>query len=231
MPKVNNLRILVADDRTLFRVGLKHLLGQFAKAVTVFEADDGERVLSMLSQGDPVDLVLIDPRIRGIDGFAGLERLRARARGVPILVVSFAEGAADVRAALAAGAAGYLPKTASPEALFDAVRLVLSGGIYLPVGVLAGVPRRHLAGGNQADYAADNIVGPLLTARQRDVLALLAEGMSNKEIANVLGLAAGTVKIHVAKIFKALNVGSRTRAIVAARELARTRTAVAAGEG
>ena len=131
------------------------------------------------------------------------------------------ERSEDVRQSIEAGAVGYIPKSSDPEILVNALKLVLSGGVYLPPNVLGSVDPAIGA----AEVIGDELQGEptddqfaRLTPRQREVLALMAQGKSNKEIAKELGLAAGTVKIHVSSIFKALKVSNRTRAVIAARE-------------
>ena len=216
-----NLRLLVVDDHPLFRVGLWHLLNQLADELQMVEASDVSQALEHLSQDEPYDLVLVDLLMPGMKGFDSLKRICQATPGSPVVVVSVKERAEDVRQAIEAGAMGYIPKSSSPEVLVHALELVLSGGVYLPP---------HLLGASEAavsDWTADKSREPMpakgalarLTPRQRQVLALLAEGKPNKAIASELGLAAGTVKIHVSSIFKALNVNNRTLAVIAANEL------------
>ncbi len=217
----SHLKLLVADDHPLFRAGLKHLLDRLADRVEIVEAGSADQAFEHLAAGDDFDLVLMDLIMPGMSGYESLRQICDRVPGTPVVVVSVKEGADDVRLAIDAGATGYIPKSSSPEVLINALKLVFSGGVYLPPNLLS-------AASPDADWQAMSRVksfparGALarLTPRQREVLALMAEGKSNKEIAKELGLAAGTVKIHVSSIFKALNVNNRTLAVIAARESA-----------
>lgn len=212
------IRILVADDHPLIRAGIGHILGRLADDVVVTEAGNVEQSLSMLDS-DGFDLVLVDLMMPGMNGYEGLASIRARAGSAPVVVVSMKERSEDVRQSIEAGAVGYIPKSSEPEILINALKLVLSGGVYLPPNVLgaAETKERSLDDGRDISEPGDDQFARL-TPRQREVLALMAQGKSNKEIAMELGLAAGTVKIHVSSIFKALKVSNRTRAVIAARE-------------
>lgn len=209
------VNILVADDHALFRAGLRHLLAQYGADVRIEESFDYEGTLRGLAEHKDLDLLLLDLNMPGMNGFSGLEKLRAQAPDVPIIVVSVRERAEDVRNALSAGAMGYIPKSSTPEVMLSALQLVMSGGIYLPPNVLHGPSER---GADSRNNGETHLLSRL-TPRQRDVLHLLAQGKSNKEIADELGLAAGTVKIHISRILRAFDVQNRTQAVIAAANL------------
>ena len=209
------LRILVADDHALFRAGLRHLLKDSGGQPEIVEARDFQEAAQHLSQTEDFDLLLLDLNMPGMDGFTGLRQLCAQAPAVPIVVVSVRDRAEDVRKALAAGAMGYIPKSSTPEVMVSALQLVLSGGVYLPPNLLAD-PTTELEHDGTKDGDPQSELLNRLTPRQRDVLALLAEGKSNKEIADVLGLAPGTVKIHISRILRAFGVQNRTQAVITA---------------
>ncbi len=214
----SRLKLLVADDHPLFRAGLRHLLDRLADQVEIVEAGSADQAFEHLA-GDGFDLVLIDLIMPGMSGFESLRLICDQVPGTPVVVVSVKEGADDVRQAIDSGATGYIPKSSSPEVLVNALKLVFSGGVYLPPNLLSAAPpdADWQAVGRVKTFPARGALARL-TPRQREVLALMAEGKSNKEIAKELGLAAGTVKIHVSSIFKALNVNNRTLAVIAARE-------------
>ncbi len=216
-----DVNILVIDDHPLIRAGIGHLLGRLADDVSLTEAGDIGKALSILAEGPAFDLVLVDLMIPGMNGFEGLSQIRREAGSAAVVVVSMKERSEDVRQSIEAGAVGYIPKSSEPEILINALKLVLSGGVYLPPNVLGTVEpkmRRAEVGSNGGLGDSTDEQFARLTPRQREVLALMAQGKSNKEIAKELGLAAGTVKIHVSSIFKALKVSNRTRAVIAARE-------------
>ena len=207
------MKILVADDHALFRDGLRYLLGQLGEPVEVLEAKDGAAALELAGAHPELELVLLDLGMPGVDGLAGLRLLRARSPAVPVVILSGSEEPADVRQALDAGALGFIPKSSTSQVMLSALRLVLSGGMYLPPSYL------ERAQSVRVPLAASSLDSLGLTPRQLDVLRLLGQGHSNKEIARVLQLAEGTVKLHISAILRALGVDNRTRAVVAAARL------------
>lgn len=202
------MKILLADDHALFREGVKQLLTHLHTQVQVVEAANGAEVMRLAQAQPDFDLVLLDLAMPGIDGFAGLAAFRAHAPSVPVVVLSGSEDPADVRAALDGGAAGFIPKSSASEVILSALRLVLAGGVYTPPGLLNG----QNAMVSKSQLSA-------LTPRQREVLALLGQGKSNKEIGNAMGLSEATVKQHVSAILKTLHVANRMQAVIAGRRL------------
>ena len=154
------------------------------------------------------DLMLMDLHRPGADGIEGVRAVRERAPHVPLAIVSADEDAAAIRAMLALGVSGFIPKTDSPAVIEGAVRLILAGGVYVP-------PR--LVNGDGVAVPSSAAPSSGLTARQMDVVRLLARGLSNKAIARELGVSEGTVKVHLLAIFRALDVRNRTRAVLAAQ--------------
>lgn len=213
------MKILVADDHALIREAFRHLLLSLGEAVAVLEAGDSDGTLRMLEQHPDFDLLLLDLRLPGAGGLSTLERVRRDHPVLPVVVVSALDDAATVRAVLARGALGYIPKSSTSEVILGALRLVLSGGRYVPPEILAGE-----SGAAAAPSSREEVH---LTDRQREVLALMIQGKSNKVICRELGLAEATVKIHVTAILRALQVSSRAQAIVAANRLGLTPDALA----
>ncbi len=214
------LRIIVADEHPLIRIGLQEFLTRLSDEVEILEAKSLEDALETLDREGPFDLIITDLLVQAMKGFDGLRQLHQKAPDLPVVVLSVKDSAHDVRSAIEAGAMGFIPKTSSPEVMVNALKLVLSGGVYLPPNVLRGEPGRSaaaLGGEGSGEVALSH-----LTPRQREVLALLAQGKTNKQIANELGLAAGTVKVHMSRILKALNVNNRTQAVIAASQFAKT---------
>ncbi len=220
------MKILTVDDHALIRAGLSTILQELAEHVTVVEAADGAGAVSMLLEQKDIELVLLDVKLPDCDGLSLLCDLVARHPSLPIVVLSADSDAAAVTRAIDAGAAGFLPKSGLNLVLIPALRLVLAGGIYVPKEVLgygglrsraalAGQPEPALHPGS-ADDEAPGMPEPLtLTERQNEVLARLLQGKSNKQISRELDLAEATVKVHVRAILRALNVNSRTEAVVA----------------
>lgn len=206
------LRLLVIEDHALVREGLVRTLRKLGGEVVVAEAADCESGCALLGQGDDFDLVLLDLALPGVDGLTCLHLVRQRYPALPVVIVSAYDDTQTVKRALEAGAAGFVPKTCSGEGLLEALRKVLDGAIHVPEemapnnGAGLSVPRP------ETDVA---LAGVRLTGRQSDVLRLVVQGRSNREIAELLGLSEGTVKIHLTAIFRALGVTSRTQALLA----------------
>ena len=198
------MKVLIIDDHPVVRAGLAALLNSSDPHLRILQAPGCSAGLELAEQHPDLGLVFMDLRLPGEDGVSAIAEFRGRRPSLPLIVISSSESPDDVRAALAAGALGYVPKSAAPQTLFGAMKLVLSGEIYVPPFVLDAPP-----------------TGPAarLTARQRDVLALLSEGATNKAIARRLALSEKTVKIHVSAILRELGVANRTQAVHAARAL------------
>lgn len=207
------LKLLVIEDHALVREGLVQALRQLDANVSVMEAQDCDSGCAILGDADDFDLVLLDLALPGIDGLTCLGLLRQRFPALPVVIVSAYDDAHTVNRALTAGAAGFVPKAYSSDRLLDALRQVLDGTIFIPEQTLPASPGVGIAGPQMAGSVAPSEFG--LTDRQSDVLGLMVKGQSNREIAELLGLSEGTVKIHITAIFKALGVSSRTQALVA----------------
>lgn len=202
--------ILLADDHNLVREGLKPFLEKLADDARVVEASDMDEALSAASAADDLGLVILDLMMPGMDGLAGLERMRERHPGVPVVILSGHVNRADVLAAIDAGAQGYIPKTVSGAALVSALRLVLDGERYLPSVVLAE--------GDDAAVDAAPSVFASLSPRESEVLGHLVEGLTNKEIARKLDLQEITVKVHVRNVYRKIGAANRAQAVKIALE-------------
>ncbi|MBI2311969.1 MAG: response regulator transcription factor [Betaproteobacteria bacterium] len=218
------MKILVVDDHALVREGLRHALGRLGGEIEVIEARSGQEALDQAASHPEADLVLLDLHLPGADGFSILDRLRAGFPALPVIVLSGSGERSDMLGAIERGAMGFIPKSASSAVMLSAMRLVLSGGVYLPPEVLGPgtihggyVEHREPAPGRAAGRMSPADIG--LTGRQAQVLALMVEGKSNKIICRELGMAEGTVKIHVTAVLKALKVCNRTQAVIAAARL------------
>jgi DNA-binding NarL/FixJ family response regulator len=210
------LRIALADDQALVRKGLKALLTQPGIAVVV-EVANGEELLSALDT-IAVDVIVSDIRMPGTNGIDALRMLRARGRDTPCILLTTFDDDALFRAAVEAGANGFLLKDVSPEELKAAIERVARGESLLqPVTTTTLTPSIALVERPRADGSAD--APTELTERELSVLRLMAAGHSNKEIARSLDLATGTVKNYVSDILEKLQTGDRTRAVLKAIHL------------
>ena len=205
-------RFVIADDHPLFRGALREALsGLFADA-SVSEAGSFDDASALLEQVGEVDLVLLDLSMPGVRGFSGLMYLRAQYPSVPVVVVSANDDAAVIRRCMEFGASGFIPKTLGVEAMRDAIKRVLEGGVWTPPDVDL-TPRTDA---ETADLMARLLT---LTPQQTRVLMMLSEGLLNKQIAYNLSVSEATVKAHVSAILQKLGVESRTQAVIAAAKI------------
>jgi DNA-binding NarL/FixJ family response regulator len=210
------LKVLVVDDHPLIREALRQVLKALDQDIELVDAAGAQEAFKAAGQHDAFDLILLDLALPDADGFDVLRELRERHPSFPVVVLSASEQAQAVMRALDAGAMGFIPKTSSNELLLNALRLVLSGGVYLPAEVLRHAPMPVLSKPATAEVSYRDLG---LTQRQAQVLALLVQGKPNKIICRELNLAEGTVKIHVTAILKALGVINRTQAVIAVGRL------------
>jgi DNA-binding NarL/FixJ family response regulator len=209
--------VLVVDDQALFREALVTLLGARPEVEVVGEAGDGQQALDRAAARQP-DVVLMDLHMPVLDGIAATRRLRVEQPGVRVLALTTFDDDEDVFAALRAGALGYLLKDVSSDRLVEAVLSAARGESVLQPSVAAKVVARFA----QLDDAPRSRPQPLvvpLSDRELDVLRLLADGRSNREIATALFLAEGTVKNHVTNVLGKLGARDRTQAALRARAL------------
>lgn len=214
------MKILLVDDHHLIRDGMRPVLERLAadgsgEAIEVFEAETFEAAVDLATRHDDLDLVLLDLRLPGVTHFEALDGLRERFPALPVVLMSGDDDPDLVRGAIERGALGYIPKSSTSEVLLNAIRLVLSGGTYLPPEAIGRHSRAAPAAANPEEIAAR--LG--ITPRQADVLALLLAGKSNKVISRDLNLAESTVKNHIAAVFRALDVTTRVQAVLAAAKL------------
>ena len=210
------LSILVADDHSLMREGIKSALSELRSASRVHEAGNAQQVLEVMQNNAQLDLVILDLHMPGVDDLDLLKTLCNSYPAVPLVVLSADEHPQTMQRTIEHGAAGFIPKSAARNVMASALQLVLSGGVYIPAEMIDG-NRRYADASSGAGKPAP--ARPGFTGRQLDVLNLLGEGDSNKAIARKLGLSEHTVKIHVAAIFRILNVSNRTEAAMAFRKL------------
>jgi DNA-binding NarL/FixJ family response regulator len=205
------IRVLIVDDHSMVRAGLLQLLSSQPDIVVVGTAANGREAVEM-AKLDPPDVVLMDLVMPGMDGLAATTALVRLFPRLPIIVLSTFQDGDRVKQALAAGAVGYLLKDVEPEVLVAGIRSAIDGGAPLSPRVAAQLLR---------DSRADDTLARL-APRERQILGLIAEGNSNKQIARLLGITEATVKSHCGRLFQHLGVTDRTQAAVwATRHLPR----------
>ncbi len=216
------MNVLVIDDHVLVRDALRVVLTESLGEARVTEAPDWRHARLQLEKVQHFELILLDLGLPDRDGFEVLSELRESYPTVSVVVLSARHDRDSVARALDLGALGFIPKTATREVMLNALKLVISGGMYIPPEILdhqtpapAEPPLAVAAPPGHSAAAID--LG--LTERQLDVLALLMQGKSNKAICRALDLAEPTVKNHVSAIMRALKATNRTEAVIAARTL------------
>lgn len=210
------MKLLIVDDHGLVREGLKAILGQSDLQAQCLEAWDEVSIWHQITLHADIDLVLLDIQLPGLSGMELLKSIVKERPQLPIIMLSADHDADTVSQALQLGASGFMPKSSLNQVLISAIRLVVAGGVYIP-------PEALLKSNHQPTVAAPKPavgLGTLgLTNRQLDVLRLLLKGMSNKLISRQIDLAEATVKIHIRGILRALNVTTRTEALVKLTEM------------
>ncbi len=227
------MKVLLVDDHPLILSALRSVIAGLGDHVSVVGAASARDARDALKGNQDFDLVLLDLRLGDADGFDLLIEFRAAYPALPVVVVSASDRASDVIRSIDLGAMGFVPKRSSNETLFEALHMVMSGGIYVPqmnIGSERTPPRdgdaRRSPLGAIGSAASDgafqtqpSLASLGLTPRQTDVLALLLQGNPNKLIARELKLSVETVKDHVAAVLRALNVNSRTQAVLAVSQM------------
>ncbi|TAN63696.1 MAG: response regulator transcription factor [Magnetospirillum sp.] len=209
------MRVLLADDHALFREGVRMVLESLAEEpIETLEACDFTQALAHVRANPGIDIALVDLSMPGMDGFSAIGTIRRTAPDIYLVVVSASEDPQAVRRALDAGAHGYICKSAGSASMMKGIRSVLQGDTFVSpnIAVPDTLPQ------TQGEFDADRLRA-LLTPRQRDVLAMLRQGKSNKEIARDLNLAEITVKLHVTAILRSLSCENRTQAAILAAKM------------
>lgn len=195
------IRVLIVDDHPVVRAGLASMLGTQAELDLIGSAQSGEDALRLTEEREP-DVILLDLRMPAMSGVETLQALKATGRTARVIILTNYETDEDIYRAVQAGAQGYLLKDTSLREMLDAIRTVHAGKRYIP---------RHIA-----SRLAERMVRTDLTARELEILKLLARGPTNKQIGHTLGISDNTVRNHVLKIMEKLEVSDRTEAATTA---------------
>lgn len=217
------MKILIADDHELFLKGLEIILADFNPSAELIKAKNYTEMMDIVSKHQNFDLILTDLAMPGGVWIESLKKIHEQLPETPIIILSAVFEKEIVQKTLDLGASGYIPKTSSNAVILSAVNLVLSGGVYIPVELLKNIQDASFADLKKVEVIPNNLdfkeKVKTLSPRQLDVLKLIAEGKSNKQIAYELSLTEGTVKLHVTAILKTLNVYNRTGAVAQANSL------------
>ena len=226
------MKVLLVDDHSLFREGVSLFLQRLGEDIEFVHADNPTDACELAEQQGPFHLVLLDYSIPGVNDLDLYFAIRQRVSNTPIALLTGEINSNLIHRALQAGINGYITKNSPLEVMLSAVRLVLSGGLYIPAQILSDTQLRETSfvPGNQNPHGSQNPHGNndealakpssvSLTDRQQQVLEEMAKGLSNKEIARELAMSPSTVKVHVASILRELEVKNRTRAVTLAKEM------------
>ncbi len=207
---IDTVRVLICDDHALFRRGLLTVLEDADGIEVIAEAADGEQAVRLALELSP-DVIFMDVRMPRMDGIAATRAILEAHPGAQIVVLTVSDDEDVLLEAVKAGAAGYLLKEVSAGEITSAVRAVLAGQRLVPPGLAMKLVAELAGGERRAERAAE---GPKLTARELEVLKLVAQGLKNRDIALYLGISENTVKNHVRNILEKLRLHSRTQAVV-----------------
>ncbi len=218
------LTILIADDHSLVRDGLKIALDGLPTRCIPLEAASAAQVYEIMSAHPDIDLIILDLQLPDVSDLELLTELCNTRPDIPVAVVSSSEDCRIMQRAIEYGAAGYIPKSVAKGVLISAMQLILSGGVYIPSELFDSNETGPVTAGREGAAGGIHQRGAsarreIFTARQLDVLELMAGGHSNKSIASQLGLSEHTIKIHISAILRILDVSNRTEAAMACRKL------------
>ena len=217
-PRADRLRILLADDHHMVREALTPYVQRAGPGVSVLHAGSLAQAREQAQQNAPIDMIILDLKMPGMNGLSGLREMRAEFPKTPIVILSGSDDPGDVAESIRLGANGFIPKTMVGAALVNALKLVLDGERFFPSETFFGQFGQRGQAGHGPAVRGSEILAQL-TPRQSAVLAELVEGYSNKEIAKRLGIEEITVKVHLQRIFRRLAVANRTQAVRRAMEL------------
>lgn len=210
-------KVMVADGHWIVRMGLKEVFRQRDGDFQVVEAADCDGALNVASESSDLDLVLLDIRIPGGDGFEVLRSLKRDLPGVPVVIVSSSEDRSDILRAIDLGALGYIPKSADSRDFEKALDMVLAGEVSLPRRLLEKPVEVHSSARATAWSDAEQAqMEARLTNRQRQIYGLLSQGLTNADIAGRLGLSVNTVRVHIHGILQRLQLDNRMQVVLRA---------------
>jgi len=212
------LQVLLADDHALFRDGMRYVLQQLSDEVSILCAGDFTETLKLAEENPEIDLALVDLNMPGSDGVASIRIFHHRFPSIPLVVVSGSEQRAEIECVMEYGAMGFISKMTSGKMMVSALRTVLEGGIYYPPQLM---PHAEAEPVQRVQSEKTSLLSTTigLTKRQMETLQHLAAGLTNKEIAQKMQLAEGTIKVHVAAAYQVLNVSNRMDAVRKAGQL------------
>lgn len=205
------MKILIADDHALFRDGLALRLEQIVPDAAISQASGYSQVFKILKSDNKFDILVLDVEMQDMPWLESLRQIREISPQTKIVVVSATEDSRTIRTILSTGVKGYIPKRSEIKVFNNAFKLISDGGTYVPPTVIDNSPINNISGRNTGIK--------LLTTRQSQVLDLIAQGKSNKQIAYEMGVSESTVKLHINALLRSLHVNNRTQAVITAQKI------------
>jgi DNA-binding NarL/FixJ family response regulator len=205
------MKILIADDHALFRDGLAMRLEEINHDIVLLQAPTFSQAAKILDKENDINMIIVDLDMPDMRWEDGVEELKKKAPRASMVVISASEDIRNIRKILATGIKGYIPKRSDPKIMHNALKLILEGGTYIPPALIE----------NSNESTSNNYRhnGKTLPNRQSQVLDLIAQGKSNKQIAYEMGVSEATVKLHINALLRSLKVNNRTQAVVTAQKL------------
>lgn len=206
------MKVLITDEQSLFRDGLSLRLKQINQDIEILQSSSLAEMQKLLSKESDIDILIIDIDLAELNAAEIINKIKTIAPNIKIVAISSSEDTRNIKKILSCGVKGYIPKRSDSNILSGALKLILDGGTYIPPAMLD----------NGLDYNSYQLNSPLkknLTNRQSQVLDLIAQGKSNKQIAYDMGVSEATVKLHINALLRCLKVNNRTQAVITAQKM------------
>lgn len=206
------MKVLITDEQSLFRDGLSLRLKQINQDITILQSSNLAEMQKILSKETDIDILILDIDLAELNATEIISKIKALSPNTKIVAISSSEDTRNIKKILSCGVKGYIPKRSDSNILSGALKLILDGGTYIPPAMLD----------NGVDYSSYQTNSPLkknLTNRQSQVLDLIAQGKSNKQIAYDMGVSEATVKLHINALLRSLKVNNRTQAVITAQKM------------
>jgi len=205
------MKILIADDHALYRDGLALRLEQIAPDAVVLQASNYAQIFKIIKNDTDISIIILDIEMQDMPWLDALQMMRKMLPQTAIVVVSASEDGRTIRSVMSTGVKGYIPKRSDAKVFENALKLILDGGTYVPPILISNPPINNLS--------TKSTGLKTLTNRQSQVLDLIAQGKSNKQIAYDMGVSESTVKLHINALLRSLHVSNRTQAVITAQQL------------
>lgn len=209
--EILQMKILIADDHALFRDGLALRLEQIAPEAAILQASNYAQIFKIIKSDNNISAIVLDIEMQDMPWFDALQEIRRTLPDTALIVVSASEDSRTIRSVMSTGAKGYIPKRSESKVFDNAFKLVFDGGTYVPPILINNPPINNLS--------TKSTGLKTLTNRQSQVLDLIAQGKSNKQIAYDMGVSESTVKLHINALLRSLHVSNRTQAVITAQKL------------